>query len=436
MEKEEFELIENEKAKSKIWAEFNLRKRKSTGKIEDGVAVCKKCKMDIRYSGGTTNLNTHLNRHHKINLQQGSSKSGTSSSTVKQPTIMSSFGQTSKYKPTSQRYKDITQAVGKFIVKDLRPFSVVSNDGFKDMIRVLDPRYDLPSRTYFSETVIPNMYNERVGYVKSCLKESTIALTTDGWTSRSTQSYITVTCSHITKDWELKSFVLQTRELPESHTGVNIAKVLTDAVSEWGVKPSPPLVTDNAANMGIAAKEAGCTPHIGCFAHTLNLAAQKALKVTTVSRILGRVRRVVSFFHRSTTATALLKVKTQQLGLKNLKLIQDVPTRWNSAADMLQRFLELQPAVYASLLDKSVRANAGDISTLSDADITTAEQIMACLLPLKAITTVLCSETMPTVSIILPLQMKLLSHDLIVKEGDMEVIKQMKQAMRNDLNSR
>ena len=174
MEKEDFELIENERAKSKIWAEFNLKKRKSTGKIEDGIAVCKKCKMDIRYSGGTTNLNTHLTRHHKINLQQGASKSGTSLtaatvSTVEQPTIMSSFGQTSKYKPTSQRYKDITQAVGKFIVKDLRPFSVVSNDGFKDMIRVLDPRYDLPSRTYFSETVIPNMYNERVGYVKSCL---------------------------------------------------------------------------------------------------------------------------------------------------------------------------------------------------------------------------------------------------------------------------
>lgn len=132
----------------------------------------------------------------------------------------------------------------------------------------------------------------------------------------------------------------------------------------------------------------------------------------------------------------MLKVKTQQLGLKNLKLIQDVSTRWNSAADMLARYIELQPAVYAALVDKSVRANASDVSTLSEADIATAEQIMACLLPLKAITTVLCSETMPTVSIILPLQTKLLSHDLITKDGDTEVIKQMKQVMRTDLGSR
>lgn len=436
---DDFEFVNNEKAKSKVWENFQLKKRKSSGKIQEGIALCKKCKMEVRYSGGTTNLNTHLTRHHKMILQPGASKSGSmtsAESTVKQPSIMKAFGQASQYKPTSQRYKDITQAVGKFIVKDLRPFSVVSNDGFKDMVRVLDPRYDLPSRTYFSETVIPNMYNDVVQQVKSCLKGSSVALTTDGWTSRSTQSYVTITCSHITERWTLKSYVLQTRELPESHTGKNIARVLQDAISEWGVQASPPLVTDNAANMGIAAKEAGCTPHISCYAHTLNLAAQKALKVTTVSRILARVRRVVSFFHRSTTAAALLKVKTQQLGLKNLKLIQDVSTRWNSAADMLARYIELQPAVYAALVDKSVRANASDVSTLSEADIATAEQIMACLLPLKAITTVLCSETMPTVSIILPLQTKLLSHDLITKDGDTEVIKQMKQVMRTDLGSR
>ncbi|XP_041375019.1 zinc finger BED domain-containing protein 4-like [Gigantopelta aegis] len=312
----------------------------------------------------------------------------------------------------------------------------MSNEGFKDMIEQLDLKYELPSHTYFAETVVPNMYQECRAYVISSLKNVPVALMTDGWTSRATQSYVTITTSHITEDWNLKSFVLQTRELPESHTGVNIAQVLTDAISEWGLNKNPPLVTDNAENMEVAAREACCIPHIGCYAHTLNLAAQKGLKVNAVSRILARVRHVVSFFHRSTTATALLKEKTKQLGLKNVKLLQDVPTRWNSACDKLERFLEMQPAIYDVLVAKEIHSNVNGISTLSEADITIAEDIVACLLPLKAITTVLCTEKMPTVSIILPLQKKLLTSVLVSKEMDSDVIKQMKKAMASDLDSR
>jgi hypothetical protein len=78
--------------------------------------------------------------------------------------------------------------------------------------------------------------------------------------------------------------LLQTRTLHESHTGVNIANVIQNAVTEWKLPANPPLVTDNAANMILAAKEAGCSPHITCHAHTLNIAAQKALKICTLSR--------------------------------------------------------------------------------------------------------------------------------------------------------
>lgn len=58
------------------------------------------------------------------------------------------------------------------------------------------------------------------------------ALTTYGWTSHATESYITITSSHIDEEWPLKTSVLQTRAMPESHTRVNIAGVITDAVEE------------------------------------------------------------------------------------------------------------------------------------------------------------------------------------------------------------
>lgn len=46
-----------------------------------------------------------------------------------------------------------------------------------------------------------------------------MALTTDGWTSRPTQSFVTVTATLINDDWQLENYVVQTRAQNESHTG-------------------------------------------------------------------------------------------------------------------------------------------------------------------------------------------------------------------------
>ncbi|KAI4786636.1 hypothetical protein KUCAC02_035579 [Chaenocephalus aceratus] len=100
--------------------------------------------------------------------------------------------------------------------------------------------------------------------------------------------------------------------------------------------------------------------------HTLNLAAQRALKITAVARLLGRVRRIVNFFRRSTTANHMLKEKRRLLHLPEHKLMTDVVTRWNSAHDMLERFLEQQPAICAALLSSEVRKTEKDLCTLTE----------------------------------------------------------------------
>jgi len=43
---------------------------------------------------------------------------------------------------------------------DMRPFSVVENDGFTHLVRVIEPRYQLQSRPYFSQNVLPQLYNK------------------------------------------------------------------------------------------------------------------------------------------------------------------------------------------------------------------------------------------------------------------------------------
>lgn len=74
----------------------------------------------------------------------------------------------------------------------------------------------------------------------------------------------------------------------------------------------------------------------------------------------------MSFFHRSTVATAVLKGKQKLLGIPEHKLKQDVSTRWNNSFDMLERFLEQQAAVCASLLDRILRKGAHEVHTLDE----------------------------------------------------------------------
>ena len=84
----------------------------------------------------------------------------------------------------SARSNAITRSVVAYIVGDLRPLSVVEGEGFKAMVEFLEPRYHLPGRTHFSNTVIPQLYDESVLKVKASLSSATVvALTTDGWTS-------------------------------------------------------------------------------------------------------------------------------------------------------------------------------------------------------------------------------------------------------------
>ena len=59
--------------------------------------------------------------------------------------------------PTARK---ITQTVGEMIALDNQPFSIVDDLGFKNLVRVLEPRYNLPSHRYFAEVVIPDMYQQ------------------------------------------------------------------------------------------------------------------------------------------------------------------------------------------------------------------------------------------------------------------------------------
>lgn len=102
---------------------------------------------------------------------------------------------------------------------------------------------------------------------------------------------------------------------------------------------------------------------------------------------------------------------------------------------MTERFLEQQPAVCAALLSSEVRKTEKEIFTLSENDITCAEEVLKALKPMKDATLVMSEESMPTLSVIAPLHAKLVIGTQ-ENTDDSDTVKEMKAAMAQDLSKR
>lgn len=99
------------------------------------------------------------------------------------------------------------------------------------------------------------MYEDRKSALLGELdRVDTVALTT--WTSNATKSYLTITKHHIDSDWNLVTNVLVTREMPERHTGENIAENLKKYTAEFNLNGKvSDVIHDNARNMTSAGNK-------------------------------------------------------------------------------------------------------------------------------------------------------------------------------------
>ena len=81
------------------------------------------------------------------------------SSTVgEKAAFVSPFQLAAKLPTSSKRASVITDAVAYFIAKDMQPVSAVECLGFRSMFKVLEPRYEIPSRKTFTQRVLPALY--------------------------------------------------------------------------------------------------------------------------------------------------------------------------------------------------------------------------------------------------------------------------------------
>ncbi len=127
------------------------------------------------------------------------------------------------------------------VLSGMHPFSLVDNEHFITLVKELDPRINLSCRTTLTNVLLPKLYEE----AKTKLREELasvnhVALTTDGWTSNTGDSYITVTVHYINSHLKMITRVLNTSFVPQAHTSENICAFLKE-VDYFKVRSSDAL---------------------------------------------------------------------------------------------------------------------------------------------------------------------------------------------------
>ena len=317
----------------------------------------------------------------------------------------------------------------------MQPLSVVENAGFKQLMHTAEPRFKIPSRPYFTNTVIPAMYTRKRVKTENVLSSvQYCSVTTDIRTAQhSTRSYISLTVHCVTSSWELASYCLSTKELPGEHTATNISTAIQEMLNDWNIDTEKvvAVVTDNARNMVNAISELDLF-NFPCIGHTLQLGVKKSFDVPKVHTTLARVGRLVAHFHRSPKSMSKLREKQKLLGLPEHQLINDCITRWGSTYEMLKRFLEQQQAICAMLLED------GDNRTLmpSTDEIATMEELVEILKHFYQATEILSGELYPTIGVVFPILNRFLTVLLVSDSNDKDVAKKIKEKIKQDLVTR
>jgi len=319
------------------------------------------------------------------------------------------------------------------IIKGQRPLSLVEDEAFRELLAYVEPGYILPGRKHFTGAVQAKYteVREKLSCVLSDVEH--ISITADTWTSIAVQSYLTVTVHYVSKEWTLKSHVLGTLLLEERHTGEHLSEWIVEMLANFSISPSKvvAVVHDNASNMlsamNILMSTYTSIQSVRCSAHTLQLVVHSTLRENTAAQsALASARKIVEHFRRSSVANGALTQQQEQMNLKSLDLIQDVPTRWSSTFNMCKRILELRLPLSMvltnqAIIDKQKRQQL----ELRSEEWTVLETMCELLEPFAALTKYLEAETYLSISAVQPLVRGIIEA-LNVKADDRDYAKSFK----------
>ncbi|XP_061371477.1 zinc finger BED domain-containing protein RICESLEEPER 2-like [Gastrolobium bilobum] len=328
------------KRKARCWKYFTILGEKGHEK-----ARCNGCKIEYKMDSktcGTSTLNRHIDKCIQIKHED-----------IGQ-VILDMKG---KMKAIKIDMKVAREMYAEAVIEHDQPFNFVEYKKFRRFHNYLNPDWTGISRNTLKQDVL-NVHMRDKMKLKNMFGsiESRICLTSYLWTSCNTEGYVFLTAHFIDVNWKLNSKIIAFRHMPPPHTGFELTHKILGLLKEWGVEKKIFTITlDNAsANDSMVGglrsqlnmqKLLLCDEkffHVRCSAHILNLIVQDGVKVANDA--LSRIRESVKYIKGSESRMIKFKECIEQVGGENTvtALIADVPTRWNSTYEMLDRALKFR----------------------------------------------------------------------------------------------
>jgi len=325
------------------------------------------------------------------------------------------------------------------IIRHGLPFKFVEYPELRTWISYLNPEATLVSRNTIKKDILRIFDREKIK-LKGELHNITsrICLTSDLWTSCTTEGYISLTAHYVDSNWKLRTKILNFCHFPPTHTGFELSKKINACLHDWEIEKRIFSITlDNASSNDVLVKTlknqlvlnnslvcSGEFFHVRCSTHILNLIVQEGLKV--LGDALHQIRESIKYVRGSETGMIKFKECLQQIGNidSSSGLCLDVPTRWNSTFFMLQSVVKYQrDSENLRLVDENYKYYPSEEAWKR------AKKITVFLSPFYEITNLMSSSSYPTSNLyffqVWKIQCLLMES---VQDGD-EVIRNMAEKM-------
>lgn len=411
-----------------VWSYFLVAK-------DGNSAKCKRCPAILKTLGGSTKgLHTHLSSKHNIKVISASTSQDTENLNTAPPPAKRKLDDYF----TKSADDSLDDVLARMIALDGFPFSVfITSD---DLRKLLLAKYtDLPKSAVTIQKRVMN-YSEKIKkQVTSELKHlksagERFSLSFDEWTSMSNKRYMAVNVHSFKKFWNLGLVPIY-----GSMTAENCLRILNERLSKFDISLETDIVAivTDGPNVMIKVGRLVCAEQQLCLAHGINLAVCDVLykkhnylqdsptsddmddnddddhfedldcsesglilmsqndfarehipeltQDENINELIKKVRKVVMYFKRSPlkNETVLQKYVKIEHG-KELSLLLDCKTRWNSLLTMLERFYLLKICIQKALIDLNHPI------CLEDVEFELVNKIVDVLTPIKLTVDAIC----------------------------------------------
>lgn len=295
----------------------------------------------------------------------------------------------------------------KWIVVSNQPFTEAQQEEFVEMVHLLNPSAELISDKTVKRDLMAK-YLEKVEELKILISEvpGKFSFTVDAWTSKNIHPFMAIRAHWISKEWELKSALLDLAYIDGEHSGSNLSDIFMECLERFNIALAKlmSITLDNATNndtfmesLKDLADELGVplnssNSRIRCMAHILNLCVQDIMAILKIPAnqldsevdsqdlpepdldtnyeedgdpgtvvqndecsnqpTVEKLRKLVRKIRKSPQMRQKLKKLCLLYQDAYLTPILDVKTRWNSTYAMIVRAIKLKTPLRALCLNE------------------------------------------------------------------------------------